>query len=100
ALDDLMKHLANLIHEYKLDVWYDERVHPGEDWDEAINAKLDEAQLILLLISDWFLQSRSCQIELERALAAGVKRIVPILLRDCSWEKSEIKKLQMIPRKN
>ncbi|HZG23247.1 MAG TPA: TIR domain-containing protein, partial [Chitinophagaceae bacterium] len=32
----------------KIDIWYDEKISPGHDWDDAIREKLNQADIVLL----------------------------------------------------
>jgi formylglycine-generating enzyme required for sulfatase activity len=56
---------------------------------------------VLLLVSRYFLASDYCyETEMQRAVQRheeGTARVIPIILRPCSWEESEFKKLQVLP---
>src|SRR6266702_1580473 len=43
--------------------WYDRDIHAGTEWEHEINAHLDTAQIILLLISPDFLASPYCLLQ-------------------------------------
>lgn len=58
--DELEKHLAWLKRRYRLTTWYDREILPGEEWEQAIDTHLDNADLILLLISSDFMASDYC----------------------------------------
>ena len=76
---------------------------PGEDWDESIQERLANAQLILFLVSRQFLASEYISNK-ERPLAMTLKEsgkavIVPILLSACNWHLEDFAKLENLPDK-
>jgi tetratricopeptide (TPR) repeat protein len=97
----LEKHLAPLEREGSIRFWYDGDIGPGQEWSPEIAARLDAADVVLLLISPSFNASEYCyEKELTQALArqrAGTARVLPILLRPCDWEHSAIAALQVLP---
>jgi len=99
--DELEKHLSWLKRRYHLTNWHDREILPGEEWEQAIEAHLNTADLILLLISPDFMASDYCYgKEMQRALdrhKAGTSRVVPILLRPTFWEGAPFSNLQLIP---
>ena len=70
--------------------WYDREISAGTEWEGSIDAHLNTAHVILLLISADFLASDYCyDIELTRAMerhAVGDARVIPVILRDVDWE--------------
>ena len=66
---ELEAHLAALTRQNLITFWYDRRIVPGHEWSGEIAAELNEADIILLLISAYFISSDYCyQVELGRAL--------------------------------
>jgi hypothetical protein len=96
-LDD---HL-NFLKEDSVIAWCDREIILGQEIDEEIRKELDDADIILLLISSNFLKSFYCkEIEMKRAMErheAKEAMVVPILLSDCRWQKSPFAKLLMGP---
>jgi hypothetical protein len=99
ALD---KHLSVLRRTGVIAPWHDRRISPGSDWAKEIDRYLDEAQLILLLVSADFLSSDYCWgVEMERALSrhnAGLARVIPIMVRPVDFEGVPFARLQALPR--
>ena len=62
---------------------------------------LNNAHMILLLISARFIASEFCySIELQTAMArhdAGKARVIPVLLYPCEWDNTPFAKLQALP---
>lgn len=82
--------------------WHDRRIAAGQLWEEQIDLNLDQADLILLLISSDFLASDYCyETETIRALERHEEKdavVIPIILRPCLWHDSHFAKLQALPR--
>lgn len=99
--ETLESHLKVLSRAGLLDVWHDRRIDPGDDWRGEIDATLEEADVVVLLVSADFLASDYCaDVELKRALerqAAGACRVVPVIVRDVNWKRSKIAALQALP---
>lgn len=101
-LDELLKHLAVLGRE-GLIVETDRReISSGEEWRSAISAHLEEADIILPLISSDFIASDYCyDVEMQRALQRhenGDARVIPIVLRPTDWSATPLAKLQSLPQ--
>ena len=99
--DELEKHLSWLKRRYQLQNWHDREIVPGQDWEQAIDAHLNSAQIVLLLISPDFMASDYCfGREMQRALERhqeGTCRVIPILLRPTYWEEAPFSHLQLLP---
>jgi hypothetical protein len=100
--DELSKHLSVLKRQGVISEWYDRLIPPGEKWAETIDDRINQAQIILLLISSDFLASDYCyEIEMKRALERDEKGeaiAIPIILRDCLWQDAPFGKLQALPK--
>ncbi len=99
---ELEKHLSLLQQRKLITGWHDRQIPAGAEWAGEIDAHLNSAQIILLLISADFLASRYCySIEMKRALErheAGEARVIPIILRPVDWEQEpSLHKLQALP---
>jgi hypothetical protein len=67
--DELLKHLSPLKRRGLVEHWHDRQIDAGAEWAEEIDARLESAHIILLLISPDFLHSDFCyQKEMVRAL--------------------------------
>jgi internalin A len=98
---ELETHLKLLSRLGLLDIWQDRCITAGSEWVNQIDENLELADLVLLLVSADFLASDYCwDIELKRALeleAAGTTRVIPIIVRTCSWQKAPFGRLQALP---
>ncbi len=100
-VNKLDKHLAVLKRRY-VESWTDSEILPGDSWNEEIRRKLNEADIILLMVSPDFLNSEFIYKE-ELPVAwsrhqAGNALVIPIILRPSSWELEEYASLQALPR--
>jgi hypothetical protein len=98
---ELEAHMANLLSQGTVKVWHDRLIRPGTDWARDIDRNLEQANIVMLLVSADFMASRYCTgVELARALerqAADGIRVVPILVRDCDLADAPFAQLQWLP---
>src|SRR5947209_13963155 len=99
-LNQLKRHLKPLQREGLIDIWYDRDINAGTEWEQEIKKHLNEAQIILLLISPDFLDSEYCySIEMKWAIERherGEAYVIPIILRHVYWQGT-LGKLQALP---
>ncbi|MEI8347005.1 MAG: TIR domain-containing protein [Pseudomonadota bacterium] len=84
-----------------IELWADDEIKPGEDWNKEILQNLGEADIILFLVSHHFLNSRYIR---NNELAVGYERreggsavIIPILLTPCYWDRTALNRFQALP---
>jgi TIR domain len=99
--DQLETHLSLLKNQGVVSSWHDRKIIAGTEWAREIDAHLNTAQIVLLLISADFIASTYCyDIEVKRAMErhyAGKARVIPIILRYCDWHHAPFGKLQALP---
>src|SRR5262245_7403802 len=99
--DEFRVFLKAMEREGLLEAWNDRKIPPGGEWEGAIDQNLESAQIILLLISAYFINSDYCYcLELTQALDrhnSNQSVVVPILIRPCDWHKSPFAKLKPLP---
>lgn len=99
--NQLEVHLAMLKREGLIDSWHDRKISAGDAFDKAIDTKLEEANVILLLVSSDFLASTYCyEKEMDRAMQRqknGSARVIPIILRPCDWKHAPFGHLLAAP---
>ncbi len=95
---DLEKWIENLCESGLIDKWYDGDLTGGNHFWEKIIQKMQEADIILLLLSQEYLASNSCKKEMRYALSMKEKRVIPIILKDCTWLDTETQKLLALPQ--
>lgn len=100
--DELVKHLEPLRRLYGFKAWHDRKINAGDEWKKAIENELASADVILLVVSIDFINSKYCyDVELEAAMerhAQGKAIVVPVILRSCMWHHTPFAKLQALPK--
>lgn len=100
--DELDTHLALLRRRGVIATWHDRRLAAGDDWRGGIDAHLEQANLILLLVSPDFLASDYCyDVEMKRALERHRRReaaVVPVIARPVDLEGAPFADVQALPR--
>lgn len=56
-VDELLTFLAPWIREKRVDLWDDSQIQPGENWQAAIDKAIEEATVVVLLVTKDFLAS-------------------------------------------
>jgi TIR domain len=98
---DLKKHLSSLVRNELIVLRDYGDIGPGAEWKQEANKHLDEAQIILLLISPSFLDSDYCyNVEMQKAIERHERkeaRVIPVILHPVHWKEPPIDKLQALP---
>ena len=88
---ELQKYLINLEREGLISLWQDGMIQPGEEWDQKIKSSLDEADFVILLVSQNFIASNYIhEVEFRKAMESRKNRdhkktVLPILISPCDW---------------
>jgi homoserine kinase len=97
----LCDHLGGLRDGGFIKDWTDGQIIPGQEWESEIIRQMDNADIILLLVTSSFLGSEFIKrVELVRALERhrrGEAIVIPVILRPTDWESGGLKKLQALP---
>lgn len=62
------------------DVWFDERLTLGQDWQRQLDAEIGRSQALVYCMTPESVESRYCRDELDTAARLG-KPVVPVLLQ-------------------
>lgn len=99
---ELNDHLSNLQRQGLIAGWHDRQIVPGQEWADQIDQALNEAQIILLLVSARFLASDYCH---DKEMSRAIERhnakeavVIPIILSACDWQGTPFSKLQALPK--
>ncbi|MDP1681706.1 MAG: DnaB-like helicase C-terminal domain-containing protein [Burkholderiales bacterium] len=100
--DELETHLAILRRQGLIFEWHDRKIKAGTEWEQEIDSNLQDADVIILLISPDFIASEYCYSkELNRALERHELRqaaVIPIIVRPTDWKSTPFSKLQALPK--
>jgi tetratricopeptide (TPR) repeat protein len=101
--NELEKHLANLKRQKIITNWSEQNVRAGGEREQEISQNLEEADIILVLISSDFMDSNYYDTELQRALEKQKLKqveVIPIIIRPVNWDESIFSHLQALPTNN
>jgi hypothetical protein len=100
---ELLNHLTPLVNIGLIDTWSDLEIAPGDEWEKKISIKLEAADVIILLISIDFINSKYCyDKEMTRAMERhyeGSAVVIPVIARQCLWHHAPFGKLEALPEK-
>ncbi len=100
--NELEIHLASLKRQGVISTWHDRRIAAGEEFVGKISENLESANIILLLVSPYFIASDYCyEVEMKRALErheSGEAKVIPVILHPCDWHGTPFGKLLAVPR--
>ena len=96
--DQLLNHLGWLRQSGQLAAFDDQQIKAGEVWDARIRGELDQADIVVPLISPSFLGSRYCTVvELLGALGSRA-RVIPVVLDHVDFAALPLSELQALPK--
>jgi len=98
----LEKHLSLLRRTGVIEDWHDRKIPPGAEINKEIDENLKKSQIILLLVSENFMNSDyAYDIEVKAALKkheSGEAIVIPIILDYIDWHDAPFGKLNALPR--
>jgi len=90
--DRLLDHLSVLQPEL-IDLWSDDRLGPGADWEQEISEAVSRARVAILLITANFLNSNFIlRAEVPRFLERHEDKsltVFPVIVKPCPWKQVE-----------
>lgn len=99
--NELEIHLAALKRQGFIETWHDRRIVVGNEVHVEISEHLERADVVLLLVSPYFIASDYCyDVEMTRAMQrhdSGEARVIPVILHPCSWQRLPFGKLLATP---
>lgn len=101
--EQLLTHLGVLRGEGIIDLWSDDRIGAGADWEEEIAQAICQAKVVALLVSANFLTSdfilrKEVPEILKRRQSEGLV-VFPITAKDCVWRRvSWLSKMNVRPK--
>ena len=103
-MESLLRHLSSLKRSGLVSIWDDREIPPGDAWADVIDARLNQADVVLLLISAAFIDSPYCYgLEMQRAAQRNADEhdravVIPVILENCDWEAlAPLKDWQVVP---
>ena len=100
-LDRLQGHLKVLAATIPdLDIWSDEKIEAGQNWQDEISRSIENAKVAILLVStpylaSSFISSKELPHILQKAAEGGLK-VIPVLVAPCSYSRSSLATFQSL----
>lgn len=98
---ELEKHLKALERDGSIASWSDIKLVAGEEWDKSIKKELEEADIVIFLVSSDFIASDYCyDVEVKQSMERHEKReavVIPVIIRPCFWQGAPFAKIQATP---
>ncbi len=102
-LQQLCIHLSVMERKGQIQLWSENAILPGQEWDNATKENITNADIILCLLSaDFLANSYIWDVEMLKALERhelGAAVVIPVILRYCSWVETPLGKLSALPSK-
>ncbi|HMP30049.1 MAG TPA: TIR domain-containing protein, partial [Saprospiraceae bacterium] len=96
-MKEFSTHLKPLEREQLITVWVDRMIETGTEWNEEIQKKLEEADMIVYLISPHFIATPYIMdVEVKKGIefyeqsknSSKSVKLYPIQLMECNWKRS------------
>lgn len=100
--NEFLEHLAGIQRQGIVKSWDDRQIDGGSDWKNDIMTAINRCNAALLFISSSFIASEFIySVELKSLFERYEKneiRIIPIIIRPCTWQLEKFSKLQAWPK--
>ncbi|BCL80109.1 hypothetical protein ccbrp13_25740 [Ktedonobacteria bacterium brp13] len=101
-IDKFEKHLRSLRSQGSIVIWHDRDISAGQEWDQEVDAHLEQAHIVLLFVSPDFMASDYVYgSEFQRIMERNAQektRVIPIILSPVYWQRSPFNLLTPLPR--
>jgi hypothetical protein len=105
--DELIKYFRDLERNGTVEIYTDEQIVPGQEWDNEIRSALQKADIILFMVSKRFIHSRYInEVELQNAIERynqGKVVLIPVILEQLDNEERDLlplQKFESLPKVN
>jgi hypothetical protein len=99
----LLTHLKPQEERRGFQCWIDQKLSPGDRWEQKILDNVGQADVVVFLVSPDFLNSDFCQREVGSGLSRNKNEgtvLIPVVVRPALIEHSELSNFQALPRLN
>ena len=93
----VVTHLTALEREGLIEVWHRGMLSPGDVTGSETTFRFEASELVLVLLSPDYIASDQCMAEGQASLKLEAK-VVPVVLRPCSWMRTSLGGLEPLPR--
>ncbi len=99
--DKLQSHFSSLEKGGLVTIWSKDNISAGENKELVNQKRLEEADIILFLVSADFIASNECDKAVVKAMGYHddkSKKVIPIIVRTCDWQHTSYKALEVLPK--
>ena len=97
--EELRKYFVPLERNGNLSFWDASDIRPGADINREVEKGLANSHIVLLLISNDYLADKRYIAFTEQLHRLNKKQVIPIIIRNCSWEYDKnLEGTQVLPR--
>ena len=86
----LLRHLNPLNEVFNLSIWHDDPIIPGQPWKTYFESRIHHTDILLLLVSDDFMNSQFIeQVELKAVIDKHKENksvVIPVIIDNCQWD--------------
>ena len=101
-VDELKRHLSLLMRRGDITLWSDAAILPGEVWTSKLSEEIEQADIVLLLVSADYLASDFAYMEevprLMRRAEEGTAIVLPLIIRPVAWADAPFATFQALPK--
>jgi len=98
----LKNQLSPVLEKEQLVNWYDKDIVAGDNGDRQYINNLEDAEIIILLLSSDFLSNSFCSnVVLKKAIgrdSQNTARVIPVIIRPCLWKETELENFTVLPK--
>lgn len=102
TLDMLKTHLVALERARPVKIWYDGMIEAGAEWQNEVQEALENAEIILLLVSADFIASdylfEQVMVQALNRHQEGKVKTIPVIARPCLWKDTTLGSLSALPK--
>lgn len=96
----LDSHLSMLVRNKVINQWYDGKITAGSPWEDKIIENLENADIVVFLVTKNWLNSEACIEEWDKAKLFAKeqpnKRLIPIIAAECAWKDFDDMKSKLV----
>ena len=101
--EKLLSHLGVLIGAGLIDLWSDDQIGGGSDWESDVITAINKTQIAVMFVSDNYLNSefilgKEVPALLQRRKSEGVT-VLPLIAKACAWKQVDwLAKMNVRPK--
>ncbi len=95
---EINKHLLPIMEKYTVGVFDKEKLMPGDEQKALTDTFLEQASIVLYLISADFLNNKICRKQIDTLINRSDKILIPVIARNCYYDVYDFARYNVLPR--